>query len=860
MGLLGAVLVAVLSPSAADQFFRAEAAFARGEVARAESLYQDLLATFRGTPYENEIRFRLLETQVHRGDFRRVRREAKRLLGKVEGTYLEPPLLVMLGLTYLFDRDTLRLREVAERLRTYPLFEEYWGYPLVLGIFHYLSGDLEAAKADFASVPTPLGQLLAARVMTELMEPREALEVYQKLKADLPGELKALADYGMIETLLLYGDPSGAALKARGFLADYPDHPFRPRVRFLLGVAAFLNEDYETAYTTLKDLATDTSFAHAPYAAYFAGVARFQLERADTVQVYALLQQARAFKEDALLNAMATVQMANAAWANGDTTRVMNLLEQLPSVFALLGESEVGDYIAAAVAKELQAWDEAIRFADDLVKNGRPNHPLVGPGAALLLEALVASRPGEVATAAGRMYQRLLGEGNPLWSAYYTFALAEALYNVGSIAVAETLYRKVVDAEPPDPRLMGFARCGLAWCYLRQNRDEVAKETFQEVVRVAEDTALMVQGYLGLGVAQFNTGTYDSAYASFSAVEQLAPKDEKVTPQALFYKGLSAFALKYYGDAVKVWEKLVKTFPSSPRAAEAAFRAGDLYARAGKYQEAQALLQWILESHPDHPRTPEALFRLGQIHYNQGDYQAAIATYEKFLQLYPYHPLKDNVQRAMEQAYYALSSQDTTRVKEFGQKFASSDLAAQALFDRAASLYQQGEKAEAARVFEQVAIDFPKSPLAEKALMNAAQIYTALSMWKEAASAYEKYLTFFSERREQALFGYGTVLIQQGNYPKAISVLETLREEFPDAEVMPDAMKNLAVAYLKAGRTRDGVETLVVAADLYLKKGDATQAQQLLQYAASVAPDQDLRNRVLRLMEQYGLTTQGGQG
>lgn len=858
MGFLSLVLVFSISSSAADQFFRAEAAFGRGEVARAESLYRDLVGTFRGTPFEKELRFRLLEVQLHRGDFRRVRREGEGLLKEVRGTYLEPPVLVVLGLTYLFDRDTFRLRDVAERLRTYPLFEEYWGYPLVQGVYHYLAGDLEAAKADFISVPTPLGQLMAARVMTELLEPREALEVYQKLKADLPGDLKALADYGMIETLLLYGDPSGAVLKARRFLSDYPDHPFVPRVRFLLGVGEFLNDNPEPAYTTLKDLAGDTDFSYAPYAAHFAGVARFQLERTDTVQVYALLQQARAYKEDALLNAMATVQMVNAAWANGDTARVMALLEQLPSVFALLGEGEVGNYLAAAVAKELQAWDEAIRFADDLVKNGRPNHPLVGPGAALLLEALVASRPGEVATAAGRMYQRLLGEGNPLWSAYYTFALAEALYNVGSVAVAETLYRNVVDAEPPDPRLMGYARSGLAWCYLRQGRDGVAKETFQEVVRVAEDTALLVQSYLGLGVAQFNTGVFDSAYRSFAAVEQLAPKDETVTPQALFYKGLSAFALKYYGDAVNVWEKLVKAFPSSPRAAEAAFRAADLYARAGKYERAQALLQWIMESHPDHPRTPEALFRLGQIHYNQGDYQAAIATYEKFIQLYPYHPLKPTVQQAMEQAYYALSSQDSTRVREFGKKFASSDLAAQALFDRAASLYQSGNQEEAARVFEQVAIDFPKSALAEKALMNAAQIYLALSMWKEAASAYEKYLTFFSERREQALFGYGTALIQLGDYPKAVSVLETLREEFPESDVMPDAMKNLAVAYLKAGRTRDGVETLLLAADLYLKKGDSGQAQQLLQYAANVAPDQDLRNRVLRMMEQYGMTSQGG--
>lgn len=858
MTILSLFLITGMTPDAIDAFWRAEMDFSQGKVEEAAQIYRDLTGSFRGTPFENELRFRLLETQLYTGDFEKVRREARDLLKRVRDTYLEPPTLVILGITYVFDRDTFHLRDVVERLKTYPLFEEYEGYPLIQGIYHYLAGDLEHAKADFMTVPTPLGQLLAARVMTELKEPRQALEIYQDLKGRLPGHLKALADYGMIETLLLFGDPSGAMLKAQDFLTSYTDHPFQKRTAFLLGVALFQKGDYEKAYVTLKTLAQDTQFSYAPYAAYFAGISRFHMERTDTTQVYALLQQARSYKKDALLNAMATVQMAEAAWANGDSSRVVAILQELPLVFALLGDGEMGNYIAAAVSREMERWDEAVRYADDLVKNGRPDHPLVGPGAALLLESLVASQPGEMATAAGRMYQRLLGEQSPLWNAYYTFALAEALFRVGSIAVAETLYRKVVDAEPPDPRLMGYARNGLAWCYLKEQRDGPAKETFLEVVRVAEDTSLLVQSYLGLGVAQFNLGIYDSAHWAFASAEQLAPKDSQVTPQALYYKGLAALALKYYGDAVRAWEKLVKTFPTSPRAAEAAFRSADIYTRAGKYQEARALLSWLMESHPNHPRTPEALFRLGQIYYNQRDFQAAIATYQKFIQLYPYHPLKRNVEQAMEQAYYALSSQDSIKVREFGKKFAQSELAAQALFDRASALYQAGNYVEAAKTFEQVALDFPKSTLAQTALMNAAKIYAAQSMWEEAASAYEKYLTFFSERREEALFGYGTALVQMGNYPKAVAVLETLREEFPDSDVMADAMRNLAVAYLRSGRTRDGIETLLFAADLYIQKGDTSQAQQLLQYAYHVAPDQELRQHIQSIMQRYGMTSQGG--
>ncbi len=845
--------VQLATPSFPQGFWEAEQAFLRGELGRAESVLVSLKGEARRQGYEREWRFRMLELQLHKGEFKRLQKDARKLAKQARGTYLEAPARVLTALASFFLGDTTTIRKEILHLQDTPAFQDFWGISFMEGLRAYLAGDLEQAKSSLLEVPTPLGQFLLARVYTELRIPAEALAILQKVKAQTESqELKALADYSMIETLLMYGDADGALMKARNFLVVHPGHPLTPMATFLKGVAQFQLKRYQDAYTTLNPLAGDSTFPLYAYASYFAGVARL-MDKGDSLAV-TLLERARRQGDDALLSTMAVVQLARQAMEQKDTARTISYVSQLPSLFASIGDGETGLYLAAVTSRELGEYDQSARYADELLKNGRKDHPLMGPGAALLLEAMLRSQPGEVATATGRIYQKLVTDQAPLWNAYYMFALGEALYSVGSVFQAETLYRNVLDQEPPDPRLMGLARTGLAWCYLHEKRDVQAKRLFHEVTRVAEDTLILVQALYGLGVAHFNLQEYDSAFQSFAAVVQLRPQDPEVTPEVLYNQGLAAFALKYYGDAVAAWEKVVREFPKASKAPEAAFRAADLYARAGKSEQALALLNWLIESHPRSPRTPEALLKIGQVYYNKGEYRSALSAYEKFMQFYPNHPLKPTVEQAMQQAYYALSQQDPKAVQEFAQRFTTSDLAASALFDRASQLYREGKKEESAETFLQVALDFPKSDLAPKALMNAAQIYTALEKWEDAAAAYEKYLAFYQEKRAQALFGLGTVRVQMGAYPQAIEVLELFREEFPDHELLPDALKNLAVAYLKAGRTRDGILTLLDAARGYASKGAMEEASQLLTYAESVAPDEDLRHQV----QQARARIQGG--
>lgn len=71
------------------------------------------------------------------------------------------------------------------------------------------------------------------------------------------------------------------------------------------------------------------------------------------------------------------------------------------------------------------------------------------------------------------------------------------------------------------------------------------------------------------------------------------------------------------------------------RAAEAAWRAAELAARAGDRREATDLYRMFAKSRPSNPLVPRALLRIGQLHQAAGRLTDAIAAYQECYSRYP---------------------------------------------------------------------------------------------------------------------------------------------------------------------------------------------------------------------------------
>ncbi len=110
----------------------------------------------------------------------------------------------------------------------------------------------------------------------------------------------------------------------------------------------------------------------------------------------------------------------------------------------------------------------------------------------------------------------------------------------------------------------------------------------------------------------------------------------------------------------------------------------------------------------------------------------------------------------------------------------------------------------------------------------ATSVYKQGQVWKDqgelarAARSFERvaYVYPDAEVRKNADFDAATIYIEQEQYGKAIPILETFRDRYPDDDLMETVPDKLAVAYEKTGNYSAAADELLVIANRY---GDEKQ-------------------------------------
>jgi len=95
-------------------------------------------------------------------------------------------------------------------------------------------------------------------------------------------------------------------------------------------------------------------------------------------------------------------------------------------------------------------------------------------------------------------------------------------------------------------------------------------------------------------------------------------------------------AREMFGRAAATYQRLAGVeIHDEERAADAAWRAAELSARAGDRSEAIALYRIFAESRPGHPLVPRALLRIGQLQQSAGRLAEAIDAYQECYRRFP---------------------------------------------------------------------------------------------------------------------------------------------------------------------------------------------------------------------------------
>jgi TolA-binding protein len=209
---------------------------------------------------------------------------------------------------------------------------------------------------------------------------------------------------------------------------------------------------------------------------------------------------------------------------------------------------------------------------------------------------------------------------------------------------------------------------------------------------------------------------------------------------------------------------------------------------AGRYQEAARLYKKLQRRHPDSPKADVALYRLGQIRQLQlKSYPEAILAFLSLEKDYPHSPLAGDALRQVADLYKN-QLLDYSRAIVIYQKLLDRGTAeADAVQYQIADCYFRLNNFEQARIeFESLLKNHPESLLSAEVHYRLAVNLALEGEGKKAIAAFEQVEERWPESpyAVEARFGRAGVLEDRDDLGGALRLLEKLRDSYPNGEIL----------------------------------------------------------------------------
>lgn len=320
--------------------------------------------------------------------------------------------------------------------------------------------------------------------------------------------------------------------------------------------------------------------------------------------------------------------------------------------------------------------------------------------------------------------------------------------------------------------------------------------------------------YQRADLAEEKPANYGEALLWYRAFLTSFPKDAE-SPPINYQLADLLLEQKSYGEAAKEYERTAYDYPPHEKASAAGYAA--IYAhrenlklareeqQAAVKRDAVASSLRFADAFPGHEHAPTVLGAAADDLYEMKDFRPAIVSAQKLIDRYPAAdlPIRRSAwivvaHSSFDLAEYPQAENAYTRVLELTpQNDDMADDKRPALVDNlAASIYKQGEQANALRDYRAAANHFLRV--------------------RQAAPT--------SQIRAAAEYDAGAALIRLEDWTAAAEVLEAFRRTYPEHELQREATKQIAFVYRQSGqvsRAAGEYERIAAESDKPEMRGEA---------------------------------------
>lgn len=210
-------------------------------------------------------------------------------------------------------------------------------------------------------------------------------------------------------------------------------------------------------------------------------------------------------------------------------------------------------------------------------------------------------------------------------------------------------------------------------------------------------------------------------------------------------KGFKASTEGRYEEAIKLYRKILTSYPNSEYADDAQWGIISVYSYGFHDDEKQYTeCQNLLKNYPNSRWDEQAMRVMANITFNhKKDYQKAIELSRRFLETYP------NSQFAFEQKFqiawaYKYLNQYEAAIREAKEMISGypnhTDTPGLYNFIGSTYFYDLGDVKNAEKAFKEMLEKYPNSPESFQALQSLASVYQRQNKWEDAQQLYKAFL------------------------------------------------------------------------------------------------------------------------
>lgn len=707
----------------------------------------------------------------------------------------------------------------------------------------------------------PLALFRAGECLYRLGRYEEALPYFDQLTRQFPDSAEAEPAWvwlGDTRFQLKQYDRAAAAYAA--FVHKYPDSDQVGRAAYWQGESYYHLGQHEDAIAAYR-LALERTLGdqEAAYARYAIGWSYLQLKQPDHAIVY--LQQVLDRHPASPVAAESQYLLGTAYKARKDYPLALAAFEK---VLATHPGSEFAAYAREGIAWchfEQKAWESALIAFQQVVTD----YPASKPAAEAQLRIADCLYHLERWSEAAPIYERIAADRTSKWAAEALYWLARTYERQGDAEAALAAYRRLVAEWPASSRLVDSqlrigrleaaagrpeaaaaaykaaadaageqgdklqAVVGLAWAKYQQDKSD---ESLAEVDRLLRQTAQSPMAQeLGCQVAYlyYAAGKHQSALDLLETLIASNPRSTRLG-EMLYLAGACHDKLGNQAKAEELYQRAIVDGEQTEYAGYATAALVDLCARRGNLDQARSLAEALEKSGASTDARAYALSAIAEALYRDQRHAEAIPFYLRALELAPDGPAAPAAQLGL--AWAKLAAGDPTAGEAFravAQRYPRSEAARRApegLLAVGEKLFAEGKFAEAQEYYQRVVDDFGDSDCAGAAhyklgwsLLKQEQPELALPHFLQAADK-PGLEAVIADARYQA----ARMLVDQGDFPQASSLLEPFADMYRVSERRPAALALLGRARLELGQHDPAAAVFRMVLDQYPDHPAAAEA------------------------------------